>query len=71
MSDLDRAESEMLFQDYFRAAGVSEAWLSQLRIRVQHANCWQTGENLWEDKSGIITDPIDNLEPRGSEEQRY
>ena len=71
MSDLDRAESEMLFQDYFRAAGVSEAWLSQLRIRVQHANCWQTGENLWKDKSGIITDPIDNLEPRGSEEQRY
>ena len=33
VSDLDRADTEMLFQDYFLAAGVSEAWLSQLLDR--------------------------------------
>jgi hypothetical protein len=68
---VDRARTEMIYQDYFRAAGVSEAWLNQLRMRVQHANYWQTGENLWEEKSGIITHPIENLQPRGSEESRY
>ena len=68
---VDRAETEALLQDYYLAAGVSEAWLKQLRIRIQHANYWQTGENLWRDKSGIITDPIDNLQTRGTEEPRY
>jgi uncharacterized protein (UPF0335 family) len=68
---VDRAKTEALFQDYYLAAGVSESWLNRLRVRIQHANYWQTGENLWSDKSGIITDPIDNLETRGTEEPRY
>jgi hypothetical protein len=53
------------------AAGVSESWLNRVRMMVQHSDYWQTGENLWEDKSGIITDPLDNLVPRGVERQRF
>jgi hypothetical protein len=63
----DRALTERMFQDYFLAAGVSERWLRRLRPRIQHSDYWQTGQNLWEDKSGIITHPIDNLTPRGTE----
>jgi len=38
---------------------------------VQHSNYWQTGQNLWESKSGIITDPIDNHLPRATERLKY
>ena len=68
---VNRTVTERLFQDYFEPAGVSEKWLNHLRIRVQQSDYWQTGENLWADKSGIITDPVDNLVPRGTETQRY
>ena len=59
--NVDRTVTERLFQDYFEPAGVSEKWLNHLRIMVQQSDYWQTGENLWADKSGIITDPLDNL----------
>ena len=68
---VDRAITERIFQDYFLAAGVSETWLNQLRVMVQHSDYWQTGQNLWESKSGIITDPIDNHVPRRTERLRY
>ena len=58
---VDRTVTERLFQDYFEPAGVSEKWLNHLRIMVQQSDYWQTGEDLWADKSGIITDPLDNL----------
>ena len=48
-----------------------KAWLNQLRMRVQHSDYWQTGQNLWESKSGIITDPIDNHVPRRTERPKY
>ena len=59
--------TERMLQDYFLAAGVSEEWLSRLRPLIQHSDYWQTGHNIWEEKSGIITHPIDNLTPRGTE----
>ena len=68
---VDRAITERVFQDYFLAAGVSETWLNTLRVMVQHSDYWQTGQNLWESKSGIITDPIDNHVPRRTERLRY
>jgi ATP-dependent protease ClpP protease subunit len=68
---VDRAITERVFEDYFSAAGVSETWLNQLRVMVQHSDYWQTGQNLWESKSGIITDPIDNHVPRRTERLRY
>ena len=68
---VDRAMTERVFEDYFLSAGVSEAWLNQLRVRIQHSDYWQTGQNLWESKSGIITDPIDNHVPRRTERPKY
>jgi hypothetical protein len=68
---VDRGRTERIFADYYQQAGVSETWLNQLRIMVQQSNYWQTGQNLWESKSGIITDPIDNHLPRRTERLRY
>jgi hypothetical protein len=68
---VDRARSDRLFRDYYLAAGVSEAWLERLYIVIPHSNYWQTGQNLWDDKSGIITHPMDNLVPRGTERPKY
>jgi hypothetical protein len=67
----NRAMTERVFQDYYLPAGVSEVWLNRLRPLIQHADYWQTGQNLWEDKSGIITHPIENLAPRGTERRIY
>ena len=68
---VDRTKTERVFEDYYLKAGVSEVWLNQMRIMVQHSNYWQTGQNLWESKSGIITDPIENHLPRATERQKY
>ena len=68
---VDRARTERVFSDYYAEAGVSEAWLNQIRIMVQQSNYWQTGQNLWDSKSGIITDPIDNHLSRGTEQRQY
>lgn len=67
----NRSLTERTFQDYFLSAGVSETWLNQLRILVQHADYWQTGQNLWESGSGVIMDPIDNHVARGTERQMF
>jgi hypothetical protein len=67
----DREKTERVFQDYFLPAGVSETWLKRLRPLIQHSDYWQTGQNLWEDKSGIITHPIGNLVPRSTERRIY
>jgi len=64
---VDRARSDRVFNDYFLAAGVSEAWLKRLYLLIPHSNYWQTGQNLWDDKSGIITRPLDNLVPNYTE----
>jgi hypothetical protein len=68
---VDRAVTRRVFEQYFPEAGVSEGWLNRLRVLIQHSDYWQTGEDLWEDKSGIITDPLDNHAPRGTEQQRF
>jgi hypothetical protein len=67
----NRALTERVFQDYYLPAGVSEKWLNRLRLLIQHSDYWQTGQNLWDDKSGIITDPIGNLVPRRTERPKY
>lgn len=68
---VDRTKTDRLFQDYFLPAGVSQAWLTRLYLLIPHSDYWQTGQNLWENKSGIITHPIDNLVPRGTERRIY
>lgn len=71
MLTTDRDKTERVFQDYFLAAGVSEAWLYRLRPLIQHSNYWQTGHNLVDDKSGIITHPLENLVARGTERREF
>jgi hypothetical protein len=68
---IDRARSDRVFNDYFLSAGVSEAWLKRLYLLIPHSDYWQTGQNLWEDKSGIITHPLDNLVPNNTERRKY
>jgi hypothetical protein len=68
---IDRDTTERMFQEYFLPAGVSAKWLSQLRPIIQQSDYWQTGQNLWEDKSGIFTKPIGNLHARRTEHQKY
>ena len=64
----DRARVSGLF---LASGSESERWLNHLRIMVQPSDYWQTGENLWVEQSGIITDARDNLGPRGVEQQRF
>jgi len=49
---------------YFVSAGISEDWLQYLRRSLRTHDLWQSGRDLWESKSGIVTETIDNLEPR-------
>ena len=49
---------------YFVPAGVSHDWIQFMRRTIRNVDLWQTGRDLWEAKSGILTEPMSNLEPR-------
>lgn len=54
---------------YYASAGVSRPWLAQLKTIIENNDgFWQTGRDLWERKSGIITETIGDVAPfdRGS-----
>jgi hypothetical protein len=68
---LDRARSDRVFDRYYLAAGVSRKWLERLYLLIPHSDYWQTGQNLWDDKSGIITHTLDNLVPNNTERRKY
>ena len=57
-------ETEKIISRYFVGAGVSDGWLEYLRRTLRSSDLWQTGRDLWESKSGILTETMDNLEPR-------
>jgi hypothetical protein len=49
---------------YFADAGVSRTWLRRLKGIIETtASYWQTGRDLWESKSGVITETIGDIEP--------
>jgi len=56
--------TEDLLNRYFAGAGLSEDWLRYLRRTLSTHDLWQSGRDLWESKSGVLTETIDNLEPR-------
>jgi ATP-dependent protease ClpP protease subunit len=57
---------EHFLEQYYAPAGVSRSWLSRLReIIERNDGYWQTGADLWEEKSGIITETIGNIQPQG------
>lgn len=50
---------------YYASAGVSPKWLADLRgIIESNDGFWQTGRDLWAAKSGIITEPIGDIQPQ-------
>ncbi len=53
---------ERFHDRYYAPAGVSRAWLDRLRNIIENTSgYWQTGRDLWESKSGIITETIGDV----------
>jgi len=63
-------QTEAMLKAYAEA-GVSKRWLKRLRAKIKGAEWWQTGRDLWEAKSGIITDVFGNSVPRAKEEKEH
>jgi hypothetical protein len=51
-------------KQYYASAGVSARWLAGLEgIIEKNGGYWQTGRDLWDDKSGVITETIGDIQP--------
>lgn len=61
---INREETLRIFRRYFIPAGVSPDWLKDVANSIAQSNVWQTGQDLIESKSGIITHAINNQQPR-------
>ena len=61
---LDRAAWERLVDKYLRPAGVSDAWIADLKPRTVDSDYWQTGSDLIQSNSGIIHEPLANQTAR-------
>ena len=68
---VDLAATEADFSKYFIPAGVSKRWLRRMRQKIKTGDYWQTGQNLWDSKSGIVTRPLGNLQQRDREDRKY
>jgi hypothetical protein len=56
--------TERFITRYFEPAGVSRKWLKRMRrIIFNNGGYWQTGRDLWNSRSGIIIEPIADIEP--------
>lgn len=48
-------ETDRLFDKYFEAAGVSQAWTRKVRAEIAGGNeVWKTGRQLFDENSGIV-----------------
>ena len=56
--------TERTFKEYFVPAGVSKRWLKKVRAKIKSGDYWQTGRDLWESKSGVLTTQLQDLEKR-------
>ena len=61
---LDRAAWERLVDTYLRPAGVSDAWIADLKPRTINSDYWQTGADLVRANAGIIHEPLGNQTAR-------
>lgn len=53
---------ESFHDRYYLPAGVSRPWLDKLRNIIENTSgYWQTGRDLWEAKSGMITETIGDI----------
>ena len=67
----DMAETDKKLKEYYEPAGVSKRWLKRLRSHILFGEWWQTGRDLWEEKSGIITEVLSNSYPNAGEERQH
>lgn len=51
-----RTSTDMLFDDFFKPAGVSASWITVVRHAMRNGDVWRTGRQLVDEKSGIVTD---------------
>jgi len=61
---LDRAAWERLVDKYFRPAGVSDAWIAELKPHTVDSDYWQTGSDLIRSRSGLIHEALANQTAR-------
>jgi len=61
--------TEQMLREIAAVNGVSKRWLKRLRNKIKGAEWWQTGRDLWEAKSGIVTEVLGNSVLRDSQEQ--
>ncbi len=47
--------TERTFKEHFIPAGVSKRWLKKVRAKIGSGDYWQTGRDLWESRSGVLT----------------
>jgi hypothetical protein len=59
-----RSSLDRFLKQYYAPAGVSQGWLRGLKaVIAKSGGYWQTGRDLWNDKSGIITKTIGDIQP--------
>ncbi len=57
-----KSSVERFHERYYAPAGVSREWLRRLRNVIENTNgYWQTGRDLWEAKSGLVTETIGDV----------
>ena len=64
VTKLDRASWEALVDKYWVPAGVSAAWIADVKSHTFGADYWQSGESLLADKSNIITKALSDEKRR-------
>jgi len=61
---LNRPRWEQLIDKYFVPAGISEAWIADMKQYTFGSDYWQTGADLIQSSSGIINKWLGNQRPR-------
>lgn len=57
-----KSSVERFHERYYLPAGVSREWLGRLQNIIENTSgYWQTGRDLWESKSGMITETIGDV----------
>ena len=54
------ADSDRFVSQYLEPAGISKAWLTDLKAQWNNTKYWQTGGDLVQSKSGLITKTLGN-----------
>lgn len=57
-------QTDEVIRRYYVQPGVSTDWIEFLRRTLRTHDLWQSGRDLWESKSGMLTETLDNLAPR-------